>query len=645
MFVGRTDQLGVIDALIGPPAAGGFERPRPVFVVAGCGGSGRTELLREVRRKWHHRTHLALISPRDYPPDDGPDAHSRHPIRPLLTAIMLRLGDRIPGYRLTRTRILVAHIALKVDFSALAPDDQVERLRTEIDKHCDPRTLRTFVDDLAQRLGELTTGLNLPLGWAYAPRLVNTAGALLVWAVRARLRRRYRRAVEWFGDRDLNLNQDADRALINLSIHARRLDPDIQRGVDDMLTAALLADLRDSVARMPKHTPNIALLIDDGDSPTAAAFTGSLLRVRQLIADAGGPTADPVTLITTSSGFLTGTLARATAPADWSDAAPREQPGRITRPWIRAPLGGLSVSEVKLLAERSDPYRAEAVAGTVHRLTDGHPEATEQCLRRIGRHPELASDIDGLLRGTEPELDGTLEQHLLRVFARGLSRNHRDHEELRQALVTVSAARTLGEARLLMSLLPDVSSPEAPVFTSESLWSGPTPQTRRLHPLARYLGRRALAARADPEASWERVCRRLRDAADPDDRATRLHYERLLHNHVQVLGDLARELLETPSERWLSLFDEIVSSVDPCQPGVEEIRGEHPAESVEGHLAVLLGAVPVFELDPCLTDVDRRQELCLLIGHSYLYLAGKAVGRAPLLLRANHYFALAQRFL
>ncbi|MBF6328175.1 hypothetical protein [Nocardia transvalensis] len=653
MFVGRTDLIALGDLLTEAPRRDGTPRPRPVLVLEGCGGSGRTAMLQEYGRRWDGRTHSALVSPLDYEPEEPDDEADRDPVRPLVAAVSLRLGQRIPGYRLILARTLVAHIALKSEFRKLAPDDQIELLHTELDKYCDPRRLRALVDDLGQRLGELAAGLQLPFGWIFATRALNWLGALLAVVVRARLRRRFRQAVAWFGHRDLRFARDPERELINLSIRARRRDPEIERGVDDVLTGALLADLRESVARRSERTPNILILLDDGDVPAATAFTTSFLRVRQLIRDDNGPTADPVTLVTTTSGFLTTTLDR-TPRAEWSDPAVHEHPERIAEPWIRAVLPGLTGSEVKLLAEHTEAFPAEATAIAVTRLTRGHPAGTEHCLRAIGRYPELRKNINALLRSPEPESTYSVEEFLLRVFARSLTPQRRLHPELVEALVTVSAARSLSEARLLAPMLPDVFSPDAPVLTSESLWTGTSAETRRMHPLARYLGLRALAARTDAKAGWMEVCGRLRAAADAKDEATQLHYRRLRREYAAVVDSLTRKLPEMPSESWLRLYDEIVSTLDPVQPSVRQICRGYAPDSVENHIAVLIAAVPVFELDPCVTDPNRRdpdepeqdprKHLCLLIGHSYLFLAGHALTRDLFLVRANHYFALAQRY-
>ncbi|WP_410643489.1 hypothetical protein [Amycolatopsis sp. lyj-346] len=91
MFVGRTSVLELIDELTGPRGQTAPAGPRPVVVLTGCGGSGRTAILREALRTWRDRTASVLVQPL-VPDGDGTS------LRPLLTSIMLGLGVGVAGY-------------------------------------------------------------------------------------------------------------------------------------------------------------------------------------------------------------------------------------------------------------------------------------------------------------------------------------------------------------------------------------------------------------------------------------------------------------------------------------------------------------------------------------------------------------------
>ncbi len=670
----------LVERLTTPPHDHAQPRPRPVLVLEGCGGSGRTGLLLDILDEWKDRTYAERLTSREWEiigRTADSDSGERDPLRPVMVAIMVWLGRRLPGFRLTRMRMLVAHIALSTDFRGLALDEQLRLLDAELDRYCDPQQLRGLLEGLARFVTAAIPNppppLNILTDIAKADWLSDAVPAL----VRRGMRRRLEHAVHWFAHRDLGMRSKPEQVLIDLANHARLRDPVVQASVDDVLTGALLADLRESVHRLGARTPNIVLLLDDGDLPMATAFILSLLRVRGLVASAGTPTAesgtDPLTVITASSGALTAALHEHSGRRpEWPDTevrtilAPhagsghgtrsitdlvaRAGPDLASRSWLRAELTGFTRHEILLRADPIALFRAPAIAVNLERLTHRHHEATELSLRKISANPLLWQDIEGLLTsrvtldGRAPadlgaaareQTDASLEEHLLYVFASGLDPATQPTTALIDAMITVSAARNLREAQSLLVLhdRDTVGTTAHPLYTSRTLWTaGPSGNApvRRMHPLARYLGLRALARRRDPARGWNAVFELLREQCEDDDIAARLCCDRMLRRHEQVVGELSGLHARVPWQDWRALFGEIVATPDPHPraPEVTTLRELFVPDTRPWHIATLLAAVPAYR-DPCVTDSATRAHLDRQIGRAEAFLADPDIGPSP----------------
>ncbi|MFI6167926.1 hypothetical protein ACIBCN_14190 [Nocardia sp. NPDC051052] len=643
VFVGRTELLSLIDRLVEVHATDVDGASKPVLVVEGCGGSGRTAMLNKALDTWQGHTPSVLVRPLERPFEVD------NPVRTVLAAVMLGLSVDIPGYAVAFPRVVIAQIVIAEDFDGLGPDEQLTRLRSLLNQYQSRAALIGFVRNLITIAGSLAANIKLPGVDVIAPSMTTSiSDAVAGRLTRGRLlgKATWGPKAAWFGHQDLGLRLDPERALIGLSSNAKSTDPAIRRGVDDVLVGALLADLRHSVAKVKHRTSNVLVLIDDGDAPAAASFIGSLLRVRQSIAATGVRLPDPLTLITASSGALVDELAgQVPAPTVWSelpDAAGIATAGQFC---ARVRISELIETDVRLMAKDVDPYRAESIGSAVYRLTRGHPAATDYLLRRIKQDRELLVDLDGLLRDPGPESDTTVEQYLLRIFGRGLSVHHRVRRELANALVTVSAARNRGEALGLVALLPAGVEHDSPLFKSRSLWSPPAAGgEQKLPELARLLGLRALAARDGQGPDWDRVFRHLADGVAAEDRASRLHYARLLDGRDAIVDELADLLPELPSPHWLALFDDIVATPDPRRRDSDLIDGPDRAHTRHEHIAVLVALVPAFESDIQVTAPEQKSALCSRIAHSYERLAEGAADKSPFLLRANRYRKLADQF-
>ncbi|MBF6175150.1 hypothetical protein [Nocardia blacklockiae] len=655
MFVGHAGLLQVIRRLVREPLDSGDDpdpTPHPpVLVLQGAGGSGRTAVLEEALHRLAKETRVELIRPlrvtdvhRERP---GP-RHEPSPLRPVHVAITLGLGRHLDGYPLALRRTAIALLACKTDLAPIPADERPQALRAELARLWNTRQLNEFLDELQRSVTPLVaTAAPLPGAAMWA--------ALTGIGVVARgvQRKRWSHALDWFGHQDLGLAADPVQELVHLSMDARTRHGETEQSIDESLTLALLADLRETVTQARRRRPNLLILLDDGDSPAAVAFTRSLLRARESLARAGSPTTDPVALVTTTGGTLPAALGALPAPTAHTEAELATRAGGIDariQPWITVDLDPMRVEDVQLLVNDIDRHSRLGVAAAVHGVSHGHAAATVALLDEIRRTPGLLTtetftrdvDFDALLGTRTPGDRTTLAETVLRVIARGLAdpdrRGHGGSGPDETHLAVASVARNPDEARALTDLLaaPDR---DAPLFTSPYLW---TPRRRWtdigpdgecMHPLVGYLGRRVLAADAK---TWNAACGRLlARAVSYDDRAGRLHFERLLGNDDAVIRALDAQLHAHGARAWLDLFDEVTYAWAPHRP-VPDTPG-HDADTTRGQIAVLTAVVPRLEHDPTLVDPDRWRDLRRRAGSGFKFLARHVEDRGPFDERAERY--------
>lgn len=631
-FVGRSDLRKLIDGLVKVPKRGQVGDAMPVLVVEGCGGSGRSALLEQARSSWRDTTPVALVHPGKIPRDEN------SAIRPLLAAVMLELNSAAPGYRLSFERVLLAYIAITAEINEFGPDAALKELRRRTNEYRNRKLLESLVGELVNAAGSMAASISPPGADTIAPAVAKPIAEAIVDMLKVARFRSWldwsREALDWFGHQGQGLELDPERARLQLGRQARSENPEIRRGVDDVLVAALLADLRYSAAATTNRPANVLVLLDDGDAPSALSFTSALLRVRQAIANT--PSArdlalpDALTVVTTSGGELTTQL---------SEQFPVPENAKEA-PWRRAHIGDLRPNEVIQLAKNHlwpDDLAASRVGNTVHRLTHGHPEATEFILQKLRVEPDLVDDIRVLLDRRGPS-GIPIGRHLLTPFVRGLRADRHVDDSMVESLITLSAARDRLDAQLLTSLLPHPIDVDSPVLTSRTLWWHRDGEDRCLHPMVQYLGMRELASRAasDP-ASWNAVFQRLLAGIGPDDVASRLYYSRMLGERVDVSRTLISLLSQIDTAEWLVLFDQVVATVDPRETDFDVIRARGVAVEVEDHTFMLLGVIPAIEHDPCMTADKALRTLRAHAQFSYRRLADRARDQAPVILRAEHY--------
>ncbi|MGZ3148100.1 hypothetical protein ACVDFE_40215 [Lentzea chajnantorensis] len=628
MFEGRTRLRGLVQGLVGAVGAGAT----PVLVVEGCGGSGKSALLHQTVLEWQDRTPTVLVRPRELSADDEDTAWDSA-VRPVLAAVLLGLSTEVPGFPLSFERVLLAQIAMRVDTDTLDQEAALEELNRQTNNYRD-RNLRDLVRDLAATAGSL---IQLPVDPApVVNRIADYLGGMLETSRRASGFRWSRAALEWFGHQDQRLSLNADQARLRLSAQARSRDPDVRRDVDDLLVAALLADLRHSLAPVSTRRHNVLMLLDDGDIAVATTFVRALLRVRRAIADTarGGHPAlpDPLLVVTTSGGLLAEELAEDELPEApvLAESDVDADLARSARVWLRVRSEDLTSKDVVQLAKSHlwpNDLAASTVGKVVHRLSRGHPKSVDTLLRKLHDEPSRTREPARLLRGAETGL--------LEPFVREFSAGGRANKHHVQALVTLSAALTKLEAQTLAPLLPDPVGLGSPLYSSPTLWTPGESGEQRLPPLVRYLGLRLLAARpGTDEASWDAVVGKLRDHAG--DEGPRLRHTLLLGDRAAVAAELLESLADMATKAWLDLFDLVTGEVNPRETAPDSIGGAARGSDL-AHVHRLLGVVPAFDHDPCVTDPDVLQDYAVHVEQALRQLSNRAQDPALLLRRAQRY--------
>lgn len=630
-FSGRSSLLALIDQLIrvngGPQVTP--DTVRPVLVLEGIGGSGRSEVLRHVWRLNAEAAPTAMVDPLAVGQADS--------MRDVLRAVMLGLTAKVPTYQISFPRVVLAHIAMDGPIDSGDAMKDVWTLRKRIDAYQDRGAV-------VRLLVPLVTDASAYLKTPGADNLVPAAAEEIVRRLeRRRARLAWNDAELWFGHQDQDFRHDPERALVLLSRQAQQGSASVRQDVDHLLIAALLADLRDSLARTVNRQSNAVVLLDNGDAPSAREFVRALNRVRSELRTQGAPP-DPLVVVTTSGGLTRFDTAGPTGRTPgWSESAVEHLTAEeIGRPgsFLRVVLDGLTEKDVQQMARGRlwESLGTSVIASTIHRFTGGHAKATDLVLNQLHHEPALIDDLDAVLSRPLIDLDDRLERHVLDSITAGLSpRQHRD-KQLRNDLITLAAARHNEEARLLAPLMGDRVNAELVLFTSTTLWSAPGLRGKpAMAPFVRLLLLRELAARDSAhEAGWCEVFKKLRNhARDHDDLSGVLHHGLALGEVESVVRKLFDLLPELPTNQWLALLDGAVatpplascggdpagapSATDPA-PGAPSAGGRTPGDPL-AKVAVSRLVTNLHRLaNPLLSNREDLKELYLTVSRSYQQL-------------------------
>lgn len=643
MFVGRSALMALVDQCV--RVSGGAQVPegveRPVLIVAGSGGSGCSQLLRQLWTEWGQKTPTVWVDPRSV---DDSDADS---LRPVLVAIMQGLSDPVLGYTVEFPRVVLAWIAMQAPVPEADPARAREVMRARMNIYRDRARLIDLLGELVESFGSVVQGVQVP-GLEVVSKAVSrgVAQRLVDPLRRSSLLARFTwdAALRWYGHQDTGLNFTPETALVQLSRQAHIDNAAVRRDVEDLLVGALLADLRESLARAAGRPHNALVLLDEGDAGPTGAFVSALVRIR-----AGrNPRAeliDPLVVVTTSRGVLPKNLPGKQNQRFWEDARLPEMNAadvQVTGSWLPIRLGCLGTEDVLKLAKAHlwpADLGASRVADAVYRLTGGYAVATELLLRALATDSTWIENLDAALHGPFGA-NSTLEKALFARVATGLTPGGRLDEDLLDLLVTIAAARDLVEAQRLLTMLRMPVNPM--VIASATLWSGAGPRGGSALPaFVRDLGLRALARRPeDHPQSWDFVFTVLRRGAEQvGDQAGRLHHELALGNRTVVVDALTAALPVTQDEHWLALLDQVTQAYDPRQMATGEqarpvTAPPGPRDAVD-RLVTTLHALS----DPRLSARKALRGLYLLAENDYRVLAGSSLA---FVLRAQHYRRLAE---
>jgi hypothetical protein len=533
-------------------------------------------------------------------------------IRPLLLAVMQGLSKKVGAYEVKFPRVLLAHVAMESPVKTVDPNRANDEMRARLSTYRDRDALITLLGNLLKSsLGALMPPV--PGSEALAE---SVAQAIVDPLRRAPLLARvsWDDALPWFKHQDNGRGyDDGISALVQLSRQAAIDTQDVREDVDNLLVAALLADVRESLARVAGRPWNAVVLLDEGDVPTARSFVAALVRRwSRSNRSHGGAAPYPLVVVAATGGQLAGDL-----------------PGHDEhRPsWLPVVLGGLTEEDVRDMAlARLWPSHlgTSRVAEVTYRLTDGHAAATDAVLHALEAAHDLVDHVDDVLDRPGSAARQKLGEELLDRVVKGLG----PRDRVVMDLVTLSAARDRGEAARLANALGTSFGLE--LMTSTTLWSDQT-----LPRFVRYLGLRALARRADDDGpGWVEVFTALRDdAARADDDTGRLHHELSLGRTAVVAEELTALLPVLGAGEWLERLDDITATPNLSRPlAVPAVEDR----DVVHRLLVTTHALK----DPRLSARDALCNRYLNAENDLRSLAGSS---EAFLLRAREYRRLADR--
>ncbi|MCG8919932.1 CobW-like GTP-binding protein [Actinokineospora sp. PR83] len=368
---------------------------RPIVLLLGPEGSGRTTLLRYLLHRARASTGLAhaLV-------DCGGDAHST--AWDLLCEVVDGLDRKWPGARRGFTRTRVARLAVAV---------------TDLATTADPETALLAVLRRADRLHEATAtipalveALGETLSAPVAVRAAAQQGASLLTRSKVPSKAALRHFADGAGDHRVGL-----RALVRLN-RTHRGDLDGPDRAVPVLLRAFLADVHDLVTRLGGGH-NCLLLLDDADGPAA---TGLL----DLIAASRVRAPDDLVVVAVTRGLAdlpdveerwrtpwsADARGRAAVPgtAQASLALWRAHRGPVERTgawWLPVWLRDLSREELGVVF-------GERRAGYLHRLTHGHPRAAAFLADALPEDPRAARNGQSDLPDLRDRLDDAAEWYL-----------------------------------------------------------------------------------------------------------------------------------------------------------------------------------------------------------------------------------------
>ena len=525
----------------------------PILLFTGVRGSGKTELLTDLR---------GLLG------ENFPHAHmdgewSFSSAMDMLALLAFKLNQPRGYGKLAFPRLVTGGIVIRLDF-ALDPLNHDLARKEMANLLANHRRAKSVLDNSVRAILRSAFIPASPRGLATGKH--GTIAEELLGPSAGKRRacaNLLETGLEWWGHQDRGLDNDPLDELISLRKDAERARAhrqadgargrnetgDARRTVTKRLWAAFLADLRENFGdrrRAVNWTRNCVLLLDNADTPAARAFLEELVSVRK---DREREEPDPLTVVATSRGRLTSRVSAAGVTSlDEADRAHFTTHAGTEAWWYPILLPPLNWSQTSTMVDalRLPGAQAEAVTAAVHGFTCGHPAATTMLLAAIAADPGASAEVNPSALLASKDLTGTAEHE--RTVEDALLEGLLVHSPIGDQapaddLATCSAARhkevalrLATDSRLLQQLPNEVASIFGPEYWPVDLASG----RASLHPLLRRLLLRRLADRdADATASWARVHLWLRRRALRDGQT-----DTALYHTLALAGTAHDELAE-----------------------------------------------------------------------------------------------------
>lgn len=619
LLIGRDDAMMLVRDLTDRPLIGGRRRSRlrPVLVVEGARGTGKSALLRHIAGQLDQRAPYARLDFEASPAADVPE---------VLSAVAFALGRYVPKYdAISFPRLAIARLVMQ---QTLDLSNHKAASRQVTDLLVNERGLNTLRAGLGRAAGTAVNVLqgqfNLPDELRTVLRDATDEAARGAWTTVLH-RRKVRRialgaSVRWFGHRDRDLRHDPVDVLIELNRWAD--DPgagDQRQAIDELVWDAFLTDLRQHFRSNDADDwrLNCVLVMDNGDTRVGQEFVTSLVRNRGTRRN----DPDPLTAVVTS----TGALLAYRDPQEITDAEADDTENGWQR-FRRHHLSDLSPDDIVNLIANTGLRSGNTprLPIMIHQLTEGHPAATQLMITTIAQHETIRDDPRKLLAQQEPGAADERKSVANRLREALLGEFPRDSLD---ELITCAAADDVEHRRALATLI--AGSDRLLAQIDDVLWApvggaGPRVLRRLLLPL--------LAERDDTHpTSWRKTFTSLRAGrAKAGDERHELYYSLALGDLSRVVVGLEKHLERLDSQQWCELLL-AVTAAPRRRPGAigatsptpdhqfrDLLRHSDPAwSSIE--LARLVAALWIVN-DP-MTDA-RRRGLHIQIANDYEWLAG-----------------------
>lgn len=501
------------------PTPGAEQGVRPVLLLEGGPGSGRTAVLAALGGELRGQVPYAHVDLKVVQNDHGPAA-----VPELLAALARQLNEHCEPYgRLDFSRLTIALKVMETDLSPVRNDPRAARRAVE-------RALKAMrgADQVRVALQEVARGLENRLALPIMP-----PPSIVDYGVYRLFPLPHQQ--EWFGHQDAGSPGKPIDTLLRLNEwagQAAQHDTVAQGRINDLLWRAFLADLRDDFAHGRDHDrwpANAVLLLDNADTTLGAGF------LLGLVQQAGLRTGDPLTVVAAADPFLVSAVRRSLI----ADFGREPAAGAPAARWIRLRLRDLTADEVhELVAHGATDLPADerrVLADELFQLTAGHPAATrvllDAALTTAGTRIELEAAL------LAPRGAGTVEDYLRDMLLRGVGADVVPGLEVCAAGWNRSDADFLGNTRELVGL----DQVRLPV----GVW----PPRGGAEPV---LARRLLLRRLATRAEWSQVYKLLRERSEGFREADAALYYQLAGDEPEPVARALTDALRTATAAgWL----------------------------------------------------------------------------------------------